>query len=122
MKIVLTAEDPHLYTTERARTFGHSAEQLRELIGSFTLFLDQDPDGHMTYLPPEELNGYVSDEDLLIIEKEQVVLAAQKDIEKFRPSRHHDFYIERSRSTEWLALLQKFIEVVPVHDNKTTAA
>ncbi|NBU33264.1 hypothetical protein EB118_01735 [bacterium] len=97
---------------ERLHAFGKSEEEILQLLGGFSLFLSGEAD-----VPPLPKNTWVDDEDLPLVENDERVKLARLDLELIRKVKGEDTNtIERSRSTEWYVLLEKFISVIPIED------
>jgi len=110
--------DIQTYTIERAKAFGKTADELHTLLGEFSLFLANDSKEAPTSLGEWR---WIEDEDQILVDDDPRVLASRD--ERVKRLLSEDYLRQRCRSTEWMVLLEKFIEVIPIEEQiKTTAA
>ncbi len=98
--------DNAAYTLERAMAFGRSAPELHSLLGSFGLFLTGEADTTPT-------NEWIDDADNTLVKDDPRITLAQQNLQQVRTTKEERHAIELSRCTEWVVLLEMFIEVVP---------
>lgn len=105
------------YILERALAFGRSAPELHSLLGGFGLFLAGESD---TTPISEWIDEAVDNTAIDLVKDDSRIAQAQESLRQVRTTKEERHAIELSRCTEWVVLLEMFIEVVP--DSSESAA